>query len=173
MSRCINRFCGFLIALSVLPGLTAYADDQSKSLKLQRTNIVVSDMDRALSFYRDVLGFELFRLVSHKKGSYAYELFSIDPDADLREAMLSSPGQERVLGLTEIREQALPVQSNPSRVAVVIRVDDIDDVIHRAKELGLQLFSRDVLQTVDDRTIHEQGIIDWDGNLMLVYSYVD
>jgi hypothetical protein len=41
------------------------------------------------------------------------------------------------------------------------------------RALSLKLFSRDVLQTVDNKTIHEQGILGWDGNLMVVYSYVD
>lgn len=169
----MRRSCGFFMVLSLFVSLLANADDSAAATRLQRTNMLVSDMDRALSFYRDVLGFELFRLVSHKKGSYAYELFSISPEAELREAMLSSSTQERVLGLTEIKNQALPVATKPSRVAIVVHVADIDAVIQSAQDLGLHSFARDELQTVDDQTIHEQGILDWDGNLVLVYSYIN
>lgn len=144
---------------------------QSQDPRVQRLNLVVSDMDRALRLYRDVLGFELYRLVAHEEGSYAYELFQIDKQAKLREAMLSSPTQQRVLGLTEVRGADLPNARIPSALALVVQVNDLTAVVAKVKDLGLQVFSRDTLRTVDDRVIHEQGFVDWNGHLILVYSY--
>ncbi len=168
MKKWCSIAAGLLIFVIVESSLA-----ETQEPRVQRLNLVVSDMDRALQLYRDVLGFQLYRLVAHKEGSYAYELFQIDKKAQLREAMLSSPTQQRVLGLTEVRGVPLPPASAPSSQALVMQVKDLSKVIAEVQKLGLKVFSLDTLRTVDDRVIQEQGFIDWNGHLILVYSYVD
>jgi len=151
-------------------GVSASAEEATTP-RIQRTNMIVSDLERAFSLYRDVLGFEVFRVAEHGEDSYAYEIFEIDRSATLREAMLSSPTQARVLGLTEVTRVELETAAKPNRVALVVEVENFDETITAVRELGLTVFREDRLTTVDSREIAEQGFLDWDGNLTLVYSY--
>ncbi len=96
---------------------------------IHHTKISVSDMDRSLHFYRDVLGFELI-----------YDAFRDDPPAyraimgfekvQVRIAMLRDPNQTAVIGLLQFTEPA-PV-GTPPRVnhvgfaTLAVEVDDID-----------------------------------------------
>jgi len=60
------------------------------SVRFQRANFVVHDLERALQFYRDILGFEVDYIQDSPSDSYS--VFEIDRHATLRFATLSAPG---------------------------------------------------------------------------------
>jgi len=137
-------------------------------LRFQRANFVVRDIERSLTFYRDVLGFELAFLKDSPDDSYSYPVFEIEKTHRLRFAVLSTAEQVRVMALTEVPTQ-LPDQSFPRRSAIVLEVGDVDAVCAGAKSAGLQVYEEEELHTHDGRVGREVGIVDFDDNLVVIY----
>ena len=138
-------------------------------VRFQRGNYVVADLDRALAFYRDVLGLTLDFVKDSPGDSYSYAVFEIEPARPLRFAVLSAPDQPRVMALTEVGGDALPAQPPPRRAAIVLDVADVDAVVAGARALGLKVYPEDRLETHDGRIGREVGIVDADGNLVVIY----
>lgn len=139
-------------------------------VRFQRANFVVHDLDRALQFYRDILGFEVAYVQDSPADSYSYPAFEIDRHAKLRFATLNAPGQPRVMALTEITGVTLKHCPDPKRSAIVLEVADFDDVIRRSVAWGLIVHPEEKLVTHDGRVGREQAIVDHDGNLVVIYS---
>lgn len=139
-------------------------------VRFQRANYVVADLERSLGFYRDVLGFVVEHQHESPADSYSYPVFSIDPAARLRFALLTAPGQPRVMALTEVRGTTLPAVVLPRRAAIVLDVADIDGVVAGARQLGLEVYPEERLETHDGRTGREVGIVDADGHLVVIYT---
>lgn len=147
----------------------AMTNPECAPVRFQRANFVVANLDRALSFYVDVLGFEVTYRQGHNPDSYSIDLFEIPAGAQLGFAILSLPGQPRVMALTEIAGIDLPPSQHPRRAALVLEAGHPDQVAASAGELGLQVYPAEVLHTHDGRTGREIGIVDFDDNLVLVY----
>ena len=137
-------------------------------IRFQRANSIVADIERALTFYRDVLGFEVAFTQEHNPASYSFPVFEIPAEAVLGFCVLSAPGQPRVMALTEIRNVALP-PVRPRRAAIVLEASDPDAVMAGARSLGLQVYDEETLVTADGRTGREIGIVDFDDNLVVIY----
>ncbi len=138
------------------------------ALRFQRANFLVANMDRALVFYRDVLGFELAFIKEPLTDGYSHEIFALDPSLKVGFATLSLPGQPRVMGLTEV--PGLVRQPKPRRAALVLECDDIDATLERARHQGFEVFQEEQLITHDGRTGREVGLLDADGNLTVLYQ---
>lgn len=136
--------------------------------RFQRGNYLVNDLDRALVFYRDILGFKVEFIITPDKTSYSYPVFEIDRDDTVRFATLSTATQERVMALTEVSGE-LPNIPMPRRSAIVVEIEDIDGVVAASKEAGLKVYEEDHLVTPDGREGREVGIVDADGNLVVIY----
>lgn len=145
-----------------------------QQVRFQRGNFVVEDIDRALTFYRDVLGFtEEFRL-PHNPDSYSIAVFDIPEGATIGFSVLSAPGQPRVMALTEVKvEGGLDPVPHPRRSAIVLETADPDAVMAGARELGLHVYEEEVLKTHDGRVGREIGIVDFDDNLVVIYLIPD
>lgn len=142
-------------------------------LRFQRANFVVRDLDRALLFYRDVLGFEVAFVQEHNPDSYSLPVFAMPSGARLRFCTLSAPGQPRVMALTQVAAVDLPAVPRPRRSAIVLDIADPDGVIVGARRLGLQVHAEHVLHTHDGRVGREIGIVDADDNLVVIYRIND
>jgi predicted enzyme related to lactoylglutathione lyase len=142
------------------------------TLRFQRANFVVRDLERALSFYRDVLDFEVTFTQGHNPESYSFPVFEIPPDAKLRFCVLSTATQPRVMALTEISGAELGPVPYPRRSAIVLEVDDPDDVIKRCRAAGAQVYEEGELVTNDGRRGREIGIVDFDDNLIVIYKII-
>jgi catechol 2,3-dioxygenase-like lactoylglutathione lyase family enzyme len=137
-------------------------------IRFQRGNFVVSDLERSLAFYRDILGFEVAFTKDSPDDSYSYEVFEISRDRKLRFAVLSTATQPRVMALTEI-SGALDDAQLPRRSAIVLDVEDIDGVVAACMAADLKVYEEDHLVTQDGREGREVGIVDPDGNLVVIY----
>jgi len=140
------------------------------TLRFQRANFVVRDLERALTLYRDVLGFEVTFTQGHNPESYSFPVFEIPPDATLRFCVLSTATQPRVMALTEIAGVELGSAPHPRRSAIVLEVDDPDDVVERARRAGAHVYEEGELITKDGRRGREIGIVDFDDNLIVIYN---
>ena len=110
-------------------------------VRVQRTNLVVADLERAYRVYRDILGFKLDFTLGHRPESYSFVVFQIPREATTGFAALSSKDQVRSLALTEIKGVELPEPNLPSSHALVLEVDDIDGVLEAARAEGLHSLS--------------------------------
>ena len=139
-------------------------------IRFQRGNHVVADLDRALTFYRDVLGFDVTFTLPPNPDSYSYACFDIARDAVMRFCVLSTDTQERVMALTEIKGVTIAPLPHPRRSAIVLEIDDPDAVVAGAQALGLHVYDEEVLRTKDGRLGREIGIVDHDDNLIVIYK---
>ena len=139
------------------------------SVRFQRANFVVTDLDRALGFYRDVLGLKLDFIKDSPDDSYSYDVFEIPRSQKIRFAVLSSATQVRVLALTELPGATLPDLPHPRRSAIVLEVQDVDGVVAGAEAAGCKVYREDKLITHDGRIGREVGIVDHDQNLTVIY----
>ncbi|MGB3457399.1 MAG: VOC family protein [Litorimonas sp.] len=135
-------------------------------VRFQRANHVVADLDRALGFYRDVLGFEVAFVKDSAPDSYSYDVFEL-PREPMRFCVLSAGGQRNVMALTE--SPGLAPVSGPRRSAVILETPEIDRIVAESRALGLTVHPEDRLLTRDGREGREVGIVDFDGNLVVIY----
>ena len=139
-------------------------------MRFQRTNYLVSDANRALLFYRDILGMTLDFMKQSEDDSYSYEVFDINKGKPIEFAILSYKDQPRVMALTILGEDNLVKNPLPRRSAICIEVDDVDDVLNKCREHGFHCFKEEHLVTHDGREGREVGVLDDDGNLTLIYK---
>lgn len=138
-------------------------------VRFQRANFVVADIDRALTFYRDVVGFDVVFIKDSDVDSYSFDIFEIPKGPAMRFAVLRTETQANVMALTEVTS-IKPASELPRRSCIVLDVSDIDAVIKGAQALGLKTYHEDHLVTKDGREGREFGIVDFDGNLVVVYT---
>lgn len=144
-------------------------DTRNTHIRFQRGNYVVTDLERALTFYRDVLGFTLNFTKDSPDDSYSYPVFKFQTDKKLRFAVLDTPDQPRVMALTEVIDFELTDVPMPRRSAIVLEVGNVDAVVAGAKAIGCEVIPEEELITHDGRVGREVGIVDWDGNLTVIY----
>jgi catechol 2,3-dioxygenase-like lactoylglutathione lyase family enzyme len=152
-----------------MAGLRESEMQDKPQVRFQRANFVVADIERSLRFYRDVLGFEVAFRKGHNPDSYSIPVFEIPAGAEIGFCVLSAPNQPRVMALTEIKAVALPAMPPPRRSAIVLETADPDAVMAGARALGLHVYPEGELVTNEGKTGREAGIVDFDGNLVVIY----
>jgi catechol 2,3-dioxygenase-like lactoylglutathione lyase family enzyme len=107
-------------------------------LAADHTGITVSDIERSLSFWRDVLGFELSHR-AHQKGELAEEITGV-PGAEILIAVLKAPGHK--IELLEYRAPADRRQQNDRRPCdlgaahIAFTVENLDEILDRIAAFG-------------------------------------
>jgi catechol 2,3-dioxygenase-like lactoylglutathione lyase family enzyme len=107
-------------------------------LAADHTGITVSDLERSLVFWRDVLGFELSHR-AHQKGELAEQITGV-PGAEILIAVLKAPGHK--IELLEYRAPADRRTGNELRpcdvgsVHIALTVDDLDAVLETIAAYG-------------------------------------
>ena len=102
------------------------------------TGITVSDIERSLVFWRDVLGFELSHR-AHQKGEFAEQITGVI-GAEILIAVLKAPGHK--IELLEYRAPADRRRQNDLRPCdlgaahIALTVDNLDDVLERIAASG-------------------------------------
>lgn len=110
--------------------------------RLHHTGYTVSNLDRSVAFYRDLLGCEVVA-TQEKEGGYLAAIVGY-PDAHVRMAHLRVPGGEHVIELFEYlsppggRADVEPRNVGASHLCFV--VDDLRALYERLRELGVTSF---------------------------------
>lgn len=149
---------------------SAAAQTAGGAVQIKRPNLVVSEMDRALRVYRDILGFKVFAVSESGQDSYSYPVFQFPRDAKLRMATLSTETGVRILALTELQGAPLPPKPVPHRDAIVIEVKGIEAIIARVKAEGLHVVPPRASKTPEGQMFIEQAFEDHDGHLVVLYE---
>jgi catechol 2,3-dioxygenase-like lactoylglutathione lyase family enzyme len=118
---------------------------------LFHTGLTVSDLDRSIAFYRDLLGLEL---VTRWESSQPYLRTVVGfPDAELRIALLRVPAMDagpsgHHLELLEYRQphgtRGDPATCNPGNAHVAFVVSDLDATYRRLSAHGVRFRSAPV-----------------------------
>lgn len=139
---------------------------------LYRHSILVSDLERSLTLYRDILGLTVSRVSETRADSYSYVFFNIEPGAMRRFAYLSGEeGRDNVLGIGEVPGIELGLPDRPRAVAWVQTVADVEEVMEKVQALGLELIPpQEFVSREAGRTGIETGVIDFDGHLVMFYG---
>jgi catechol 2,3-dioxygenase-like lactoylglutathione lyase family enzyme len=114
------------------------ANKSLRILSADHTGITVSNLERSLAFWRDVIGFELSH-TAHQKGELAREITGVD-GAEIKLAVLKTPGAHKI----ELLEYLAPadrkrVSLRPCDVGsvhVALLVEDLDAVLARIAASG-------------------------------------
>lgn len=166
-----------LLALAPLLTVQAAQRDEAASAverlaPIYRHSILVSDLERSLTLYRDVLGLALGRISETPEDSYSYRFFNIEPAAMRRFAYLhGEEGHRNVLGLGEVPGIDLALPEAPRASAYVQTVADVEGVRAAVEALGLEVIEPVRFMSREaGRPGMEFGIIDFDGHLILVYG---
>lgn len=166
ISACAN-------APSVVETQSAVAPEFQAMPHVKRANFIVSDIDRTLTIYHDILGLVPGDIQSSSEDSYSYTAFKIPAEATLRSVTLSEPREKRTFALTEVTGIDLPRPSSaPHMSTVVIGIDNLEGKFERIKALGLEVTEPRVAKGVDFRFI-EQAFVDYDGHLVVCYEALE
>ena len=139
----------------------------------KRQLYVVSDIDRALTLWRDVIGLEPGEITTSGENSYSREVFNVPQGVRMRFVTLSAgPQQVRTLALLEVPKDLVPPKSGVRMTAAVVDARGrLDEIAGKAKEMGLTVFSRRDLPSQTQGLGVEQGFLDWDGNVIVLYQF--
>ena len=107
-------------------------------ISTDHTGITVSNLERSLAFWRNVLGFE-FSHAAHQKGELAREITGVE-GAEIKLAVLRTPGAHKIELLEYLapanRKRANLRPCDVGSVHVALLVDDLDAVLTRIAASG-------------------------------------
>jgi catechol 2,3-dioxygenase-like lactoylglutathione lyase family enzyme len=108
-------------------------------LAADHTGITVSNLERALAFWRDVLGFELSH-TAHQTGEMAREITGV-AGAEIKLAVVKAPGGHKVelleyLAPADRKRHADRRPCDVSSAHVALIVDDLDAVLSAINASG-------------------------------------
>ena len=139
----------------------------------KRQLYVVTNMERALTLWRDVMGLTPGDITTSGPNSYSREVFNIPARANMRFVTLSpGPTQVRTLALLEVKGVRLPTKTGIRTTGAVINANGrLEAIIASARTLGLTIFGPRVLTSQGQGEGIEQGFLDWDGNVIVLYQF--
>ena len=117
---------------------TSASRNEFRIISADHTGITVTNLERSLAFWRDVLGFELSH-TAHQKGELAREITGVE-GAEIKLAVLKTPGGHKIelleyLGPAD-RKRASPRSCDVGSVHVALLVDDLDAVLEQIAVSG-------------------------------------
>ena len=114
------------------------------------TGITVSNLESALTFWRDILGLELSH-TTHQTGEMAAEITGV-PGAEIKLAVVKAPGGHKIELLEYLappdRKQAALRPCDVGSVHIALTVDNLDELLSRIAASGWKAAGRPQTLTV-------------------------
>ena len=121
--------------------ITSTSTNTNKSfciISADHTGITVSNLERSLTFWRDVLGFQ-FSHTAHQTGDLAKEITGV-AGAEIKLAVLKAPGGHKIELLEYVappdRKQATLRPCDVGSIHVALLVDDLGAVLQKISASG-------------------------------------
>lgn len=146
------------------------SDNKFNQLHIKRPCLLVADLQRSLTVYRDILGFKLVYQSEASSDSYLYSIFKLPDTAKLTFAAFDTKDEPRALALTEVKGIELPPPTPPYRTAIIIRVGDLASTIAQIRQLNLEIVKPNSFTTPPNLYFTEQAFYDDDGHLIMLYE---
>lgn len=148
--------------------------NEGPGLYVQRPTIIVSDLDRALTLWRDVLGFSVDGIgpLSGPESMTAMRVWNAPSEATFRFATLSIPGrQQRTIGLGEMKGADIEVPESPRIAAILLQVEDLHEKVDQIVAMGLSKhYESSYGPNAEGLMIGEVGFLDHDGHLIVMFE---
>ena len=113
---------------------------------------------------------EVFEIKNSTKGSYAYKVFNLPKDADMRFASLNIGSKTRGFSLTEIKNAELPSLDGIKMTTAVIQVEGLKEIYKEIVKMNLYSTEIDEDITPEGITFAEFSFTDYDGHLVVLYE---
>ena len=128
----------FGITITITNKSMSTSRSEFRIISADHTGITVSNLERSLAFWRDVLGFELSH-TAQQKGKLAKEITGIE-GAEIKLAVLKAPGGHKVELLEYLapadRKRANLRPCDVGAVHVALLVEDLDAVLTQIAASG-------------------------------------
>ena len=113
---------------------------------------------------------EVFEIKNSTRGSYAYKVFNLPEDAEMRFASLNVGSKSRGFSLTEIKNTELPSLDGIKMTTAVIQVQGLREIYNQIVDLNLHTTAIDEDTTPEGVTFAEFSFTDYDGHLVVLYE---
>ncbi len=136
---------------------------------VHRSNLVVADIDRALTLYRDILGFRVDRALPVNPGNFMYEFFGIPAEAQVRIAFLATPdGRFGAIGMTEVKGVPLPPRAKPYESVLIVEVQKRIEAVHEKALAATPKLEVGRILELTNPARREFPVTDYDGHRIIV-----
>ena len=154
---------------------------QGKVLRVKRPLVIVSDLERSLDFYVDVVGLEVYKIdpyYNRDPKSLGYELFDVPVGARKRMAMLNTSDEVRGLTIQEIKDMEFDFKGKPRAFTILFETDDLVGIRRRAAAAGFRVIEPLIVEIPETNAaprlrFMEFGIIDPDNHVVSFFQYFD
>ena len=154
---------------------------EDKLLRIKRPLVIVADLERALEFYVDVIGLELYHIepyYNRDPASLGYEMFDVPPGSRKRMATLNTSDEIRGLTIQEVRDVEVRFTGKPRAFTILFETDDLIGIRNRAAEAGYRVVEpviAEIPETAQAPRLRfmEFGIIDPDNHVVAFFQYFD
>lgn len=166
-------------SILALPLSHAFADghgDEDHYVRIKRPNLVVPDLDAALKFYVDHLGFEFAYAEDSQVNpdtNFAYHAFNFDPTKAIRQATLHTSTEERGFAITEVVGLEAPISRTPSLTAMVVETKRFMALRQDLMADGYTVTEFRNSGADGSPGILEMGVLDPAGHLIVLFQYVN
>jgi len=163
------RWLGLLVVLALAAGVAA---EEAPYVKIKRPNLVVPDLDAAIHFYGDILGFRFLGAGESKVNpdSYSYPIFGFDKDKPIRGARFSTSTEERGLMITEVKGMEVKVPDHPRAAVLVVETKRIRELEKQLREEGFKIIDPIEADGAGGPFI-EMGVVDPAGHMIVLFQY--
>lgn len=156
-----------LVVFLLLTNITHSAEPSVADLRLERSIITVTDLDRALTLYRDVFGFTVLKVVEHDAVRLLGDKGEPAGEGRIREAWLETESSDQIIGLMEVSGRQR--QASDGSVNLWLKLFAYEKAANQARQLGLYVSAQQTGENLDAQPVRERIIEDWDGNRILIY----
>jgi len=152
-----------------------------KLLRVKRPLLIVSDLERSLKFYVDVIGLELYSVdpyYDRNPQSLGYEMFGVAQGARKRMAMLNTSNEIRGITTQEIKDMPVKFEQRPRAFTVLFETDDLFGIRQRAQAAGFRIIEpqlADIPETTQTPRLRfaELAVIDPDDHVVAFFQYFE
>jgi catechol 2,3-dioxygenase-like lactoylglutathione lyase family enzyme len=151
-------------------GSRQMADDSD--LQVTKVNLIVSNLERSLTIYRDALGFTVDYTRATPLESYSYPIFNLPKSARMRFTALSAGDQKQIISLTEVTGIDLGKGPAIATSATVIHVADLDGALRKLAAIpGVSMLPERPLIGPKGHMGREIAFVDPDGHRILLFRH--
>ena len=163
------------LLLSIWVGVASVeAQESGGSPRVRWLPLVVADMERSLTLYRDILGLEMVEDRPMTASAFVGAIFNAAPADLVRTVKLSAgPEQPRVLHLFEIRGYKDAAADAVRPGAIAIQVSGLDRIAAAVKTGPYTVLGENRWAEDSGRTGKEIAFSDTDGHVLIVYELTD
>lgn len=147
-------------------------------LRLKRGWLLVSDLERSVAFYADLIGLELYAIspnFDRRRDPLAEPMFGYAPDARRRVATFNTSDEIRAFGLTELADMDWQVQQQPRTSTVLFQTDHLLEILSRVAAAGFAVIGPIAGMVPADVGVPavrylEAGVVDPDGHVIALFQ---